>query len=94
MISFQTLLHEIEKHTNLAKSVDNEQQMRDQFIAIRTICDLALAEQSSNTSVTKANYSEQIINQPLQLNSTTPSLSSTQPLKEDDGANGQSLFDF
>lgn len=94
MITFQTLLQTIEKHTKLAQNTENEQEIREQFIAIRTICELALTEQSSNISVTKQHFEQQIIPQTVQLNSTTQSSLSSNPLKEVDGANGSSLFDF
>ncbi|WP_036182403.1 YwdI family protein [Ureibacillus manganicus] len=94
MITFQTLLQTIEKHTKLAQNTENEQEIREQFIAIRTICELALTEQGSNISVTKQQFEQQIIPQTVQLNSTTQSSLSSNPLKEQDGANGSSLFDF
>lgn len=94
MISTQTLLQQIEKHTQLAKSIENDQLIREQLIAIRALCELALTEQSSNISVTKNQFQQQSLPQTVQLNRTTqPSLQSN-PLKEDDGANGNSIFDF
>lgn len=94
MISVQTLLQQIEKHTLLAKSTDNDQQIREQLIAIRTICELALAEHSSNISVTKHHIQQQNSSQTVQLNSTTQGSLLSSPLKEEDGANGNSIFDF
>lgn len=94
MISVQTLLQQIERHTQLAKSTDNDQEIREQLIAIRTICELALAEQSSNISVTKQHIQQQNLTQTVQLSNTTQVSLSSSPLKEDDGANGNSLFDF
>ncbi len=70
----------------------NEQQIRDQIIAIRTLCEVALAEQNSNIAVTKHHFQGKNEAQTVQLNRTT-SLPSN-PLKEDDGANGNSIFDF
>ncbi|SOC34670.1 YwdI family protein [Ureibacillus acetophenoni] len=94
MISTQTLLQQIEKHTQLAKSTENDQLIREQLIAIRALCELALTEQSSNISVTKNHFQQQSLPQTVQLNRTTePSLQSN-PIKEDDGANGNSIFDF
>lgn len=92
MISYQTILNEIEKHTNVAKSTGNEQHIREQMIAIRALVEVALAEQSSNIPVTKHKIEEHTKFHAVQLNSTT-SLPSNR-LTEEDGVNGNSLFDF
>lgn len=92
MISFQTIVNEIEKHTNLAKNTHNEQQIREQMIAIRALAEVALAEQNSNNPVTNYKFEDHTKIQSIQLNSST-SLPSNR-LTEEDGANGSSLFDF
>ncbi|MFY3793016.1 YwdI family protein [Ureibacillus sp. MALMAid1270] len=91
MISFQTLLLEIEKHTNIAKNTVDEQQIREQIIAIRTLCEVALAEKQSNINMTKHSYQETHNAQSVQLN-TKMSMSSERLIE--DGANGNSIFDF
>lgn len=92
MISFQTLLQEIEKHTHHAKNIVDEQQIRDRIIAIRTLCEVALAEQHSDITMTKHTFQE--INKVQSLPSNTTMSISSERLKEEDGANGNSIFDF
>nr|WP_106783417.1 YwdI family protein [Lysinibacillus timonensis] len=91
MISFQTLLEEMEKHIRYAKEAKSNQQAREHLIAIRALCDVGLVEQNSNNTVTTANLEENISLQPVQLKNTT--LSSSNKIRED-GANGDSIFDF
>lgn len=78
MISYNTLISEIEKHVLLAKSTNDEQQLREHLSAIRALCDVGLVQKSDKQIST-----EKLIN---------PSTSSIK-LEEEDG-NGTSIFDF
>lgn len=68
MISYETLLKEMEKHLLQAKSAENTQQLREHLSAIRALCDVGL------------NQSEELTNLPQ---NTNPTLSSGK-LEEDD----------
>lgn len=90
MISYETLLSEIEKHVTSAKNTSHEQQVREQLIAIRALCDVALANRidiQENQKVFKHQVS-----QPVVMENRNSSLSSSK-LQEND-ANGDSIFDF
>lgn len=95
MISYQTLLNEIEQLVANAKNVNDEHQLREQLSAIRALCNVALTKGNTNqtslgqimiTSISnEINPSQNMIN-------TTSSLKSVK-LQEND-ANGDSIFDF
>ncbi|KGR92424.1 hypothetical protein CD30_01025 [Ureibacillus massiliensis 4400831 = CIP 108448 = CCUG 49529] len=91
MISVDTILNEIEKHTRIAKGVNDNQLIREHIVAIRALCDVLLAEQNSNKTVTFQKNEELDNVQSIQMKNTA-SLPSNK-LKEED-ANGESLFDF
>ncbi|BDH60553.1 hypothetical protein MTP04_06830 [Lysinibacillus sp. PLM2] len=91
MISVDTIINEIEKHTRIAKGAKDNQQKREHIVAIRALCDVLLAEQNSNTVTFQKN--EELDNvQSIQMKNNIASLPSNK-LKEED-ANGESLFDF
>ncbi|MFJ8234792.1 YwdI family protein [Ureibacillus sp. NPDC094379] len=90
MISYETLLSEIEKHLTSAKNTLHEQQLREQLIAIRALCDVALANRIE-IQVNQKVFEHQV-SQPVVLENKNTSLSSTK-LQEND-ANGDSIFDF
>ncbi|MDX1807811.1 MAG: YwdI family protein [Paenisporosarcina sp.] len=88
MIPLSRIISEIEKHASLAKN-QNDTVSREALLAIRALCDVALSE-----SPTVAQYqSNAQIEVPIIRQTESPSLRPAEPLKED-GANGDSLFDF
>ena len=89
MISYETLLREIEKHLKSAKNTSHEQQ-REQLIAIKALCDVALAN-SIEIQVNQKVFEHQV-SQPVVMENKNISLSSSK-LQEND-ANGDSIFDF
>ncbi len=95
MISYQTLLNEIEQLVSNAKNVNDEQQLREQLSAIRALCNVALTNGSSNQSPKRqpatTNLSNQSISSQSMINNTS-SLNGSM-LQEND-ANGDSIFDF
>lgn len=86
MISYQRLVNEIERYTVQAKSVKDEQQLREIFSAIRALCDVALNNQQQQ----QPTFNTQPLPQPT-VNKVHQLPSSK--LEEDD-ANGDSIFDF
>lgn len=84
MISYDTLMKEIEKHILLARSSKNHQQLREHLSAIRALCDVGLVQ----NDVEPMN-----IQRPANIQEVTNLPSSSVQLEEDD-ANGASIFDF
>ncbi|QDQ01214.1 uracil-DNA glycosylase [Lysinibacillus fusiformis] len=88
MISYQAVLLQLEKQLADARNTTNEQQIRERLTAIRALCDVVL---DFTVEVPKA--------QPKHLpqllaTETTPTSLYTAKIEEDDGANGDSIFDF
>ncbi|KIL49680.1 YwdI family protein [Jeotgalibacillus soli] len=90
-ISFEQLLAKIEQEVQQAKQ-SHPAQMRERLHSIRTLCDLALDQSTPSASVS-ASYQPpaQVTHQPMQQTLSVPS---EKPLQQEDGANGDSLFDF
>jgi hypothetical protein len=80
MIPLNRIISEIEKHASIAKLQDDSLG-RDALVAIRALCDVALSDNPKSVQIAPIRQS------------ATPSLQTAEPLKED-GANGDSLFDF
>ena len=88
MISYETLLEQLDKHIQQAKLASNEQQFREALVATKALCDVVLQLPSTSTpSSTKVQYSESTVSTPSAV------IHTQRPLKEDD-ANGESIFDF
>lgn len=95
MISYQTLLNEIEQLVANAKNVNDEHQLREQLSAIRALCNVALTKGNTNQTSLGQNMITSIsneINPSQNMINTTSSLKSVK-LQEND-ANGDSIFDF
>lgn len=88
MIPLSRIISEIEKHASSAINQDDS-VARESLVAIRALCDVALSE---SPKVVQYQSTRQI-ELPLIRQTESPSLSPAEPLKED-GANGDSLFDF
>lgn len=88
MISYQTILQQLEKQLDEAKKATSDQQIRESLTAVRALCDVVLA-QSIETSKTQPKHIPQMLTQsPMQQ------MVYTEKMDEEDGANGDSLFDF
>jgi hypothetical protein len=88
-ISVQKLLAKMEEELRLAKSNANEKSVREKVYSIKILCELILDE--------KQLENETVINPvviPVPQHPTSISVNQPQRLKEEDGANGDSLFDF
>lgn len=88
MISYETLLAQLEKYVEQAKLANNEQQFREALVAVSALCDVALQLPTNAVQpLPKVGQSEQIAHVNL------AQLTGQSTLKEDD-ANGESIFDF
>ncbi|MBU0903565.1 MAG: YwdI family protein [Planococcaceae bacterium] len=88
MIPLSRIVSEIEKHASSANNQDDS-VAREALVAIRALCDVALSE---SPKVVQYQSTRQI-EVPMIRQTESPSLRPAEPLKED-GANGDSLFDF
>lgn len=83
MISYESVVQQIEKHITHAKQGATEQQLREQLAAIHTLCELVLQGQAQPQPKTTA----------VTMLSSPVTVSTSAKLQEQD-ANGESLFDF
>ena len=84
MIRNEQIISVIEKHLGQAKAAKTNGEMREQLVTIKALCDVLLMSE------------EEPSNKPLHYAQTPQShtVSPTSKLNEDDGANGDSIFDF
>lgn len=87
MISYDRIISEMERQLGVAKRASDERTMREALSAIRSLCEVAIGENS-------ARQEEKIVPKTI-IAPDVQSISSLEgkPLVEDD-ANGGSLFDF
>lgn len=92
MISYETIVKQIEKHAIQAKQMREEQQIREQLAAIRALCDVVLED---GQPVAKSSVAVPSVHniQTTSMMISQPLVSSSQKIEEED-ANGESLFDF
>lgn len=81
MIPLSRIVAEIEKQVSAARLHGDESSTRESLVAIRALCDVALEEDSNHHQPSRT------------VKSLPQSIRALEPLKED-GANGDSLFDF
>lgn len=86
MISYDRVFVEMERQLNAARKTGDEREMREALTAIRSLCEVALGGESAKVE----KVMPKILETP-QVQSLT-SLEA-EPMKEE-GANGDSLFDF
>ena len=87
-ISYNTLLEKLENEIRKAKAANGEQELKGHLYAVKALAELALeVEQKEFSGISTQ---ERAIPEKIQ----TISVANTEPLKTDDGANGDSLFDF
>ena len=96
-ISVSRLLDKMEAELSEAKRMSSEAKIRERAYAIKAICELILDESpvSSRTNESTARK-EVLVSTPLLMESIQNQPFPQQPnrLKTEDGANGESLFDF
>ena len=90
MITYESIVKQIEKLTTEAAHASTEQQAREKLAAIRALCDVVLDEKISSPKPASINSMSTTISSPVY---TQPVAIPAQKLEEDD-ANGDSLFDF
>lgn len=90
MITYESIVKQIEKLTTEAAHAATEQQAREKLAAIRALCDVVLDEKISSPKPASINSMSTTISSPVY---TQPVAMPAQKLEEDD-ANGDSLFDF
>jgi hypothetical protein len=98
-IHVSKLLQKMEEELVKAKQSGTDKEMRERLVVIQSLCEVILEEKSSSLPVTSpiSNEMNQAELQKMMGNLSTvvkqqPTISST-PYKEN-GANGDSLFDF
>lgn len=92
MISYETIVKQIEKHAIQAKQMRDEQQIREQLAAIRALCEVVLDD---GQAVAKSSVVVPSVHniQTTSMMMSQPLVTSSQKVEEED-ANGESLFDF
>src|SRR3954451_9384344 len=95
-ISVSRLLDKIGDELNEAKKVSSEAKIRERAYAMKAICELILGEPTHSRSTNEWTSQEQVVvspppvREPIQV----PQAPLKNRLKTEDGANGESLFDF
>lgn len=100
-ISVQKLLAKMEDELQQAKSSQKEESLREKIYSIKILCELILEEQQAKRENAAVNiqpareqqvHSQHVYQSPfIQQQAPVPQ---PKKLKLDDGANGDSLFDF
>jgi Family of unknown function (DUF5327) len=96
-IPHQSVIKRIEQELGKAKSAEKSQQIREHINSIKVLCEVLLEENNQGGSFTAPVQSQQAApfvpqqQQPVQRQVSIPK---EEPLETDDGANGDSLFDF
>ncbi|MBN6884983.1 uncharacterized protein DUF5327 [Cytobacillus horneckiae] len=94
-ISMETMLHKIEKELQAAKGQNDQARMRERVHAIKAICELILDQPNELSKHTMFNaVSPQPIQPQQQQVQPVQTVGQPKPMKMEDEANGDSLFDF
>lgn len=103
-ISYHTILKKMEEKLIEAKATNSNTQVREQVQAIKTLCEVILMEEGAAEASYQPAAQTQVQSRPIQyqaqptvISTPTPSTSPTlgeKRLETEDGANGDSLFDF
>ncbi|MFD2680762.1 YwdI family protein [Bacillus seohaeanensis] len=97
-ITHQTLIRKMEAEIGKAKVAEKSQEVREHVYSIKALCEVLLEESASDlgsfipptSPQTNINY----VQTPQQPSTQTVQVSEKERLQTDDGANGDSLFDF
>ncbi|MBE6184004.1 YwdI family protein [Heyndrickxia ginsengihumi] len=92
-ISIQQLLDKMEQEMIKAKHSQDEEHIRQHVYAIKTLCEMIVEDEGGAGETSQANWSKQhaelqILSKPIET------VAQPKPIQTDDGANGDSLFDF
>lgn len=85
MIRNEQIISVIEKHLVQAKAATTNGEMREQLVAIKALCDVLLMNDAEPSTYKQVQHAQAIPSQ---------TVSSSSKLQEEDGANGDSIFDF
>lgn len=85
MIRNEQIISIIEKHLEQAKTASTNGAMREQLVAIKALCDVLLMNDMEPSTYKQVQHAQAIPSQ---------AVSSESKLHEEDGANGNSIFDF
>ncbi|KZN99892.1 YwdI family protein [Pseudobacillus badius] len=92
-ISHLSVLKKIEEEIRQARLAEKSGSMKQHIYTVRTLCDMLLDEpDKAGTGVVRPEpqpISSQVTQQPAQ-----PAFNQAEKLQTDDGANGDSIFDF
>ncbi len=88
MIPYQAVIQQLEKQLSGVKNAGNEQQIREALTAIRALCDVVLDSAEGISKVQSKHIPQMLVSEPKQS-----SLYAAE-IEEEDGANGDSIFDF
>ncbi|HBT71050.1 MAG TPA: uracil-DNA glycosylase [Lysinibacillus sp.] len=88
MIPYQAVIQQLEKQLSGAKNAGNDQQIREALTAIRALCDVVLDSPNDTPAITTPKHIPQmLVSESKQATLYTSKI-------EEDGANGDSIFDF
>lgn len=88
MISYQAVLQQLEKQLDEAKKASSEQQIRESLTAVRALCEVVLAQPAEGVKPQSKHIPQMLTQSPTQQ------MVYAAKIDEEDGANGDSLFDF
>ncbi|MCI1593357.1 MULTISPECIES: YwdI family protein [Heyndrickxia] len=90
-ISVTSLLNRMEQEITFAKNVDDKGKLKNHIYSIKTLCEIILSNDQEDAGMVDVQRKHQ-----QNFSTTVPSITLTEnkPLKTDDGANGESIFDF
>ncbi|MDQ0856990.1 YwdI family protein [Bacillus sp. V2I10] len=91
-IHISKLLAKMEKEIQRAMQGSSDSEVRERLLAVKTLCDLVLEEQAEERYETKQTSPNQL--DALQLQKMMGASNFNNKKKEEDGVNGDSIFDF
>ncbi|MBM7585196.1 hypothetical protein JOC86_001738 [Bacillus pakistanensis] len=95
-ISHQSIIKKIEQELMKAKTVNQSDKMKEHIYSIKALCEVLLESDSTHQSTNVLLSNDQ--QQPSYIPPSQPAqpirIQEEKKLKTDDGANGDSLFDF
>ncbi len=95
-IPHQSLIKKMEHELGKAKSAEKSQHIREHVYSIKALCEVLLEENGGAATAPSSYQSQQTMPyfQEPQVSQKPVSIQKEEPLETDDGANGNSLFDF
>jgi hypothetical protein len=93
-IPHQSLIKKIEHELGKAKTAEKSQQIREHVYSIKALCEVLLEENNVASVSQTFSQPQQTYFQESQPVQKPVSIQKDEPLETDDGANGNSLFDF